>query len=305
MTDSILSTTAPARLRATLVGFVAVLLWATLALLTTAVGPVPPFQLVALTFTVAFLLAAGKWTAESLAGDRAAVLARLRQPLAVWLLGVGGLFGYHFFYFVALGNAPAVDASLIAFLWPLLIVLFSALLPGERLRWFHLLGAVAGLAGAGLLVVHRGGGLALRPEFALGYVAALACALTWSGYSVLSRRLGRVPTDVVGAFCGATAVLGLLCHLAFEETRWPEGAGWLAVLALGVGPVGAAFFVWDHGVKRGDIRALGAFSYAAPLLSTLLLVAFGRAEPSWVIAVACGLIVGGAGLASRDIWRRA
>lgn len=305
MTESTLPTAAPARLRATLVGGVAVLLWATLALLTTATGPVPPFQLVALTFAVAFLLAVGKWTVEILAGDRS-VLDRLRQPPAVWLLGVGGLFGYHFFYFLALGNAPAVDASLIAYLWPLLIVVFSALLPGERLRWFHLLGAVAGLVGAALLVLHKAGGsgLAMRPEFALGYLAALACALTWSGYSVLSRRFGRVPTDVVGGFCGATAVLGLLCHLAFEETRWPEGIGWLAVLGLGLGPVGAAFFVWDHGVKHGDIKALGAFSYAAPLLSTVLLIAFGRAELSWAVAAACLLIVGGAVLASRDVWRR-
>jgi drug/metabolite transporter (DMT)-like permease len=305
MTESTLPTAAPARLRATLIGGVAVLLWATLALLTTATGPVPPFQLVALTFAVAFLLAAGKWTVEILAGDRS-VLDRLRQPPAVWLLGVGGLFGYHFFYFLALGNAPAVDASLIAYLWPLLIVVFSALLPGERLRWFHLLGAAAGLVGAALLVLHKAGGsgLAMRSEFALGYLAALACALTWSGYSVLSRRFGRVPTDVVGGFCGATAVLGLLCHMAFEETRWPEGIGWLAVLGLGLGPVGAAFFVWDHGVKHGDIKALGAFSYAAPLLSTVLLIAFGRAEPSWAVAAACLLIVGGAVLASRDVWRR-
>jgi len=304
MTESTLPTAAPARLRATLIGGVAVLLWATLALLTTATGPVPPFQLVALTFAVAFLLAAGKWTVEILAGDRS-VLDRLRQPPAVWLLGVGGLFGYHFFYFLALGNAPAVDASLIAYLWPLLIVVFSALLPGERLRWFHLLGAAAGLVGAALLVLHKAGGsgLAMRSEFALGYLAALACALTWSGYSVLSRRFGRVPTDVVGGFCGATAVLGLLCHMAFEETRWPEGIGWLAVLGLGLGPVGAAFFVWDHGVKHGDIKALGAFSYAAPLLSTVLLIAFGRAEASWTVAAACLLIVG-AVLASRDVWRR-
>jgi drug/metabolite transporter (DMT)-like permease len=296
--------TAEHRLRATLIGGIAVLLWATLALLTTAAQPVPPFQLVALTFGVAFLLALGKWTAARASGG-APILSHLRQPAAVWALGVGGLFGYHFFYFTALANAPAVDASLIAYLWPLLIVLFSALLPGESLRWWHVAGGLAGLVGAGLLVTHNaGGGLAFRVEFALGYLAALACAFTWSAYSVLSRRFGQVPSDAVGGFCGATALLGLLCHLLFEETRWPDVGGWLAVLGLGLGPVGAAFFVWDYGVKRGDIKALGAFAYAAPLLSTLLLTAFGRAAPSWTLAVACALIVGGAALAGRDMFRR-
>ena len=292
------------RLRATLVGGIAVLLWATLALLTTAVEPVPPFQLVALTFGVAFLLALGKWSVARASGG-ASILSHLRQPPAVWALGVGGLFGYHFFYFTALGNAPPVDASLIAYLWPLLIVLFSALLPGESLRWWHVAGGAAGLLGAALLVTHSaGGGLTFRAEFALGYLAALACAFTWSAYSVLSRRFARVPSDAVGGFCGATALLGLLAHLLFEETRWPDAGGWLAVLALGLGPVGAAFVVWDYGVKRGDLKALGAFAYAAPLLSTILLIAFGRAEANWILAIACALIVGGAALAGRDMVRR-
>jgi drug/metabolite transporter (DMT)-like permease len=303
MTETIVSQSgAENRLRATAIGAIAILLWATLALLTTAAQPVPPFQLMTLTFGIAFLLAMGRWSIVRWRGGLP-VFSHLRQPGRVWALGVAGLFGYHFFYFTALGIAPPADASLIAFLWPLLIVLLSALLPGERLRWWHLAGGVAGLVGAGLLVT-RGGGMALRPEFMSGYLAALACAFTWSIYSVLNRRLGEVPSDAVGGFCGVTALLGLISHLLFEQTQWPEASGWLAVIALGIGPVGAAFFVWDYGVKHGDIKALGALAYAAPLLSTLLLIVFGRAEASWTIALACLLIVGGAVLASGDMLRR-
>lgn len=285
--------------RATFIGSTAVLMWGALALFTTWSGAVPPFQLIAMAFTVAFAMVSVKWLVR---GE--GLRKHLRQPLKVWLLGVGGLFGYHFFYFLALRNAPAVDASLIAFMWPLLIVLFSALLPGERLRWWHIAGALAGMTGSVLLVTD-GGRVVFRPEYALGYLSAGACALTWSTYSVLSRRFGAVPTDTVGWFCGASAVLGLLAHLAFETTVWPQGTGqWLAVLALGLGPVGAAFFTWDIGVKHGDIRALGVFSYAAPLISTLLLIAFGQGEASGIVAGACALIVGGALLAARDMFRR-
>ena len=291
-------TAAPSVARATLIGGSAVLMWATLALLTTLTGAVPPFQLVAMAFAIAFLLALGAWLAR---GEPA--LHHLRQPAAVWALGLGGLFGYHFFYFMALRNAPAVEASLINYLWPLFIVLFSALLPGERLRWFHVLGAAAGLGGTALLLAD-GGATGFAREHWLGYLAAFACAFVWSGYSVMSRRFGQVPTDAVGGFCGATALLAALCHLLFETTVWPQGAEWLAVLALGMGPVGAAFFVWDHGVKRGDIKALGAFAYAAPLLSTILLVAFGEDRATWRIAVACLLITGGAALAAGDLLRR-
>ena len=288
------------RRRATLIGFVAVLMWSLLALFTAATGRVPPFQLAAMTFAIAFLLALAKWLGR---GEN--VMGHLVRPPLVWAVGVGGLFGYHFFYFLALRQAPAVEASLIAYLWPLLIVLFSALLPGEKLRWWHLAGAAMGLAGAALLILDDqdfAAGIALAP----GHIAALACAFIWSGYSLLSRRLGDVPTDTVGGFCGATAVLALLAHLTFEDTVWPGGAlQWLAVAGLGLGPVGLAFFCWDHGVKHGHIQALGASSYAAPLLSTVILVLFGFAPASGTIALACLLITGGAVLASIDLLRPA
>ncbi|HYF89382.1 DMT family transporter [Azospirillum sp.] len=294
--------------RATLVGFTAILMWATLAPLATLASMVPPFQLVATSFLLAFLVGSG-WTV--LRGDNP--LRYFRQPPAAWALGVGGLFGFHFLYFMALQAAPPVEANLINYLWPLLIVLFSALLPGERLRACHVGGAVAGLAGTALLIARGGNGglgsgLSIDPAHLPGYAAALGSAVTWAGYSVLRRRLGQIgeaPTDAVSAFCLVTALLSLLCHLALEQTVWPETpAGWGAMLLLGLGPVGAAFFVWDYGVRHGDIRALGALSYLAPLLSTLLLVLFGLAANSGIIWVSCALIAGGSLLASKDLLRR-
>jgi drug/metabolite transporter (DMT)-like permease len=291
------TTAVSSRRRATAIGFTAIVMWAALALLTTLAGPVPPFQLVAMAFAVPGVTSLVLWVA------RDDGLRHLRQPPAVWALGIYGLFGYHFAYFVALRAAPPVEAGLIAYLSPLLIVVFSALLPGERLRWYHLAGALAGLAGTAL-VVTDGGRVAFKSEHALGYAAALACALIWSSYSVLSRRFGEVPTSAVGGFCAVTAVLAALCHLALEITVWPAGGEWLAVAALGVGPIGLAFFTWDIGMKRGDIQALGGLFYLAPLGSTALLLLFGKGEASWTVGAATALIVGGAGLATLDVLRR-
>ena len=283
---------------ATGIGMLAILLWSSLALLTTGARAVPPFLLTAITFAVAFLIALGLWAAR---GQNP--LHRLRLPLQVWLVGIGGLFGYHFLYFLALRLAPPVEANLINYLWPLLIVLFSAFLPGERLRWFHLAGAGLGLVGTVLIVT--GGEIRLRAENTAGYLAALGCAATWAAYSVRSRVYAEVPSDAIGGFCGATAILAFLCHLALEPAGWPPDlTTWATVVALGLGPVGAAFFLWDHGVKRGDIKALGALAYLTPLLSTGLLVAFGRAEASPILAVATALIVGGGILGAGGLYRR-
>lgn len=297
-----MSATGDAQLRATLIGSIAVLLWALLALLTSQTRGLPPFQLLAMAFGAAFASSLLWMLAQGLRSGDYSMLASWRLPPSRWALGVAGLFGYHFFYFVALGNAPVVEASLIAYLWPLLIVLFSALLPGERLRWFHLLGTLLGLAGA-VLIVAGNHGFELRAEYLPGYAAAVVCALLWSSYSVANRRLGGVPTALVGGQCGVVALLALVAHLALEATTVPDGRQWLAALALGIGPFGLSFFCWDHGTKRGNLAVLGALSYAAPLLSTLLLVAVGLAEATATLALSCGLIVGGALLASLEMWR--
>lgn len=284
--------------RATLVGATAVLLWSTLPTLTAFAAGVPPFQLTAMAFAFAFAVTLVRWCR---AGGN--LWQRFRWPAAAWAIGLYGLFGYHFCYFVALSRAPPAEASLINHLWPLLIVLFSALLPGERLRPWHVGGAVAGLAGT-MLLVTGGGRVAFQAEYATGYAFAAACAVIWSSYSVLNRAFASaVSSEAVGAFCGAVAGLAALCHLLFETTRWPEGWQWLVVGALGLGPMGSAFFVWDYGCKHGDIRVLAALAYVTPVLSTALLVAAGFAAPSWALAAACLLIAGGAALASRDLLR--
>jgi drug/metabolite transporter (DMT)-like permease len=279
---------------ATFVGFGAIALWSALALLTALSGEAPPFELAALTFAVGGLCG----LVYAAARGR---LSALAQPWRVWLVGVGGLFGYHALYFAALRRAPPADASLIAYLWPLLIVLFSAALPGERLRARHVAGAALGFAGAATLFLSKGAGFASARGTALaGYGLALCCAFVWSGYSVLSRGLKGAPTEAVAGFCLATAALAALCHAAFETTVVPSSAvQWLAILGLGIGPVGLAFYIWDYGVKHGDIRLLGVAAYAAPVLSTLILVAAGVAPATRALAIACALIVGGAVVASR------
>ncbi|HRE21425.1 MAG TPA: EamA family transporter [Rhabdaerophilum sp.] len=272
----------------TLCGLLAILLWGLLALLTAATGAVPPFLLTALTFAIggglgfALLLARGK-------------LHLLKQPLAAWALGVGGLFGSHALYFGAMKNAPPAEASLIGYLWPLLIVLMSGLLPGERLGARHILGAGMGFAGIVALTLGKGGlgGSAALPLF--GYVLAFLFALVWASYSVLSRRMAAVPTEAVVGFCLATALVAGLAHLTLEPAGLPaDTKAWAAIVLLGLGPAGAAFFLWDIGMKRGDIRFLGTASYAAPIISTLALIAAGRAEASWSLALAAALIAGGA-----------
>jgi drug/metabolite transporter (DMT)-like permease len=281
--------------RATVIGASSVLLWSTLAILVLFTeNHIPPFQLLSMTFFIAFALMWVKWRIEGHSG-----LHHFKQPVLAWLLGVGGLFGYHLALFIAFAHAPAVEANLINYLWPLLIVLFAAFLPGEHFRWQHVVGALLALAGCWMLLGGKATGF--DSQYILGYGAAVVAALTWSSYSVLSRLVKSVPTDAVGWFCAVTAVLAGIFHLMLEQTQWPANSlQWIGVIGLGLGPVGLAFFTWDHGIKHGNIQLLGVLAFGAPLLSTIILVAMNKAPFSITLLLACVAITLGAFIASRS-----
>ena len=276
---------------ATLAGCGALILWAFLALLSRMAAGIPPLQLTAMGFAIG----GGVGLAVVLARGQAAAL---RQGPLAWAHGVGGLFGYHALYFLAFALAPALEVNLINYLWPLLIVLLAAPIRGLPLGPVRLGGVALGFAGCALLV---GPGASFPPEALPGFIAAAGCAVVWAVYSVTAgtARLARVPTEAVVGFCLATAVLAAVLHLGLESSVAPDARQWLTVLLLGLGPVGAAFFLWDFGMKRGDPRLLGTLAYAVPVASTLLLIAAGEGELSWRAALATLMVAGGGFIAAR------
>lgn len=262
----------------------AIALWATLASLGVALRHVPPFLLTGLALLIGSV---PSWP----------LVRQWRVPPRTLALGLYGLFGYHLLLFIALRYAPPVEANLVNYLWPLLIVVLApVVLPGMRLRPLHAAAAVMGLAGAALAILGSGqrtGG------WSWGYVPAAAAALVWSTYSLLTRRFGSFPTAAVGLFGAVSGVLALACHWLLEAPVRLQPIDWILVVATGLGPLGAAFFLWDHALKRGDPRQIGILSYITPLLSTTLLVLVtGRGLNASIVAAAV-LIIGGAVLGTR------
>jgi len=252
---------------------ISIALWASLAYLSTLVPRIPPFLLVGVALVVGSV--PGLWRARSFT----------RDPRAL-ALGVYGLFGYHFCLFLALRLAPPVEANLINYLWPVLIVAFS-----PPLRWYHWAGAALAFSGAALIAT--GGdfhALSIQP----GHVLALAAAVIWSSYSVLTRRLRALPTATVSQFCLISGVLALATHALLEPHVVPDAREAVVLAALGIGPMGAAFYCWDAAMKRGEPRVIGALSYLTPLLSTSCLVLLGGKPFTAIAAIAMILIVAGA-----------
>jgi drug/metabolite transporter (DMT)-like permease len=257
----------------------AIALWATLASLGVALSHLPPFLLTGAALLVGSA-AAWPWYRQ------------WRVPLSTLALGVYGLFGFHFLLFIALRHAPAVEANLVNYLWPLFIVVLAPLiLRGATWRPVHLAAAVIGFVGAILAIV---GGRELSGAFSWGYVAALASALIWASYSLLTKRVTPFPTAAIGLFGLVSGALALVCHGLLEPSVSVSGRDWLLIGITGLGPLGAAFFLWDAALKRGDPSTIGILSYLTPLSSTLLLIVTSDRQPTAWIAAAAVLIVGAA-----------
>jgi len=264
-------------------------LWATLATLGVSLSHVPPFLLTGLALLIGSMVALplsrfdfGQW----------------RIPPATLALGIYGLFGYHFLLFTAFRHAPPVEANLVNYLWPLGIVVMAPLfLPGIRLGVMHVLAALLGFGGAALVIL---GGRTLSGGFAWGYLLALSAAFVWASYSLMTKRVKPFPTAAIGLFGLVSGVLSLACHALMEPAVALSARDWGLIALMGLGPLGAAFFLWDAALKRGDARHIGLLSFLTPLLSTLLLLAVRGERPSATVGIAAAMIVGGALLGTRN-----
>lgn len=275
-------------MQANLYALGAIALWASLASLGVSLTHVPPFLLTGIALIIGSVPA---WPF---------VLrnpSQWRIPLRTLALGVYGLFAYHFLLFIALRHAPPVEANLVNYLWPLFIVVLSpVVLPGVALRLPHVLAALLGFGGAAIAIA---GGRELSGTLAWGYLPALAAAFIWATYSLLTKRVAAFPTTAIGLFGLVSGVLSLLCHVALEPAASLQPRDWALLVAMGLGPLGASFFLWDKALKLGDARHIGILSYITPLASTALLIVVSGRQFSASIALATVMIIGAAILGMR------
>jgi len=260
----------------------AIALWSLLATLGLQLSHVPPFLLTGIALVIGSVPA---WP----------MIRQWRVPAGTLALGIWGLFGFHFLLFIALRSAPPVEANLVNYLWPLLIVVLApVMLPGMHLRPVHLLSALAGFAGAAVAILGAAPQAGLASAWSWGYLPALGSAFVWATYSLGTRRVAPFPTAAIGGFGLLSGLLSLACHWAWEPATALSARDWLLLAAMGLGPLGAAFFLWDRALKHGDARQIGILSYITPLASTVLLLAVTGGPWRWTIGLAATLIIGAA-----------
>jgi drug/metabolite transporter (DMT)-like permease len=277
-------------MKADLLTLGAIFLWASLASLVTLLSDIPPLLLTGIGLIIG--------AAVSIPSLRFGIRP-WKVPAKTLLLGVYGLFGYHLMLFLALQNAPAVEANLVNYLWPLLIVLLSPIFTKSlALNFRYVLAAISGFAGAVIAITYNGSGLeSLSIE--VGYFFALAAAVIWATYSLATTKVPSFPTPAIGLFALVSGVLAIGAHFLFEPAAAISSSDWLLLVVLGAGPLGGAFYLWDAALKIGDPRRIGLLAFLTPLLSTALLVVVSGDSLSWQLLIATALVFGGALLGPR------
>lgn len=291
-----MSQSTPNRMVSTFIGLCAPLLWSIYPVLLLSMGGVPPFEVLAMGFSISFVMSLVLWQLRGKSIRRI-----ICQPMRYWFVGIGGILGFNSLYTMALMSAPPAEAFLVAATWPLISLLLDAWMLKERLRNNHIIGCLLGFSGLTVIAVARG---ADAPDIhhLLGYLAALIAAVIWAAYSVTIKRKPFPEPEFIGAICGGVAVGAGILHLLLEPSVVLHFQQWWRLLLIGIGPVGVAYYCWNHGVAKGDLRALSSLAFLGHFSTTGLLIFFGYAQFSWQIAVAFSLIIGGAFVGSLGLF---
>lgn len=165
-------------------------------------------------------------------------------------------------FWTALSHLPLVEAVTVSFVCPTMVVIFSALLLGERPQRAHWIALALGFVG--VLI-------ALRPGLThtgIGAIAALSSATFYALYLVLTRKVADRADAVVLLF-HANAIGALaLTVLAPATARMPSiPAEWMILPALGVfGAIGHWCMIKAYSLA--DATTLAPFMYAQLLVAT-------------------------------------
>lgn len=265
----------------TFVGYMALLFWALAAPFAVLIKTLPVFEISTIVFAISFFL-----TATRLTYYRA--WYRLKQPYLLWITGFIGIYGNNLLYLLSFRYAPAAHVELINYLWPILVLLFSGLLPNERLTLKHLFAAIFGLAGIYVLTQQAA---VFSAQYYWGYLWAFLDAVVWAIYTLISRHYVNSPLEMIGIYSGFAAFCSFAMHINYEIYQAPSTSQLVILIFMGVTTQNLAYLFWEFGIKRGNFKLLSILSYANPILSLTLLIACKMASFSLHLVLASAFIL--------------
>ena len=268
--------------KATIIGQLGLLMWGLLAVFTVVVTNIPTFEILSIVFTVSFITGIAY---SYIKGEENPIK---KHPKYMWFIGFLGIFCNDALYIQSFKYAPPEQADLINYLWPLMVILFSSVLPKEKFLIKYVISAVIAFTGIYLLLC---GGEGFHYEFLPGYGFAFLAASCWAIFTLFSRGNNQNKSIAVTAiYCGIAAVGSFVSHCVSEVFIMPTLSQSIILVIMGVTTHSLAYIFWDFGIKKGNFRLLSILSYANPIISIFFLVLLGFAPYSNNLLIAAVLV---------------
>ncbi|MFQ3306937.1 MAG: drug/metabolite transporter (DMT)-like permease [Candidatus Midichloriaceae bacterium] len=271
----------------TLIGSLSLLFWAISATFVVTLKHIPTYEMLSFVFFIGLIFCIlynstfNHWNKLK------------NHPPYIWICGIIGICGNEIFFVFSFKNAPAAHADLINYLWPILVILFTPLLPKEKFNVKYIISAVIAFIAVIILIIEQNDITSLteiKHEYLIGYLCAFCAALFWTVYTLVSKFYGKLTPEMIVVYCGFGFIISTSLHIYFENFVIPTAFDFLILFLMGVGTHCFAYFFWDLGIKKGDIKLLTILSYASPIISISILILLGLVQPSIILLFSAILV---------------
>ncbi len=267
---------------------VTIILWGAMpALAKDLLNALPNFETLALSalFAFLFLLAVNR---------REGALKKLsaEEIFTAASLGFLGLFLYSAFFYYGLARMTSQEACILNYLWPLMIVLFSCPILGEKLTRRKIF--AVGMSFAGVIVVMAGGIENFSSEKIFGALSCVIAAACYGLFSVLNKRRRLNQKLAMMIIWATTAACAFIAGYFLEQWTLPNLRQIVGLLWLGVMINAVAYLTWALALETTTNTARTAnLAYLVPILAIFISTFVAGEELSLAVIPALILILGG------------
>ncbi len=204
-------------------------------------------------------------------------LLRMKSKKQEALFAAAGICGVTLYFLMenfALTITLAANVSVIIAVAPFFTALFDWLfLKGEKPGPRFLAGFLTAIIGISLISFQRSAGMRINPK---GDLLALAAAVTWAAYSVITKKIGEYGHGTVETtrrifFYGLLFMIPALAILPFRLGfyRLADTKNLLNILFLGLGASALCFATWNFAVKELGSVKTSVYIYAVPVITVI------------------------------------
>lgn len=216
-----------------------------------------------------------------------------KQILGCAAIGVLNPFLYYIILFKAYSLLPAQVAQPLNYIWPIVLVLLSALVLKQKIAVYDIIALIISLIGVAL-ISSQGNLNIFEKSNPLGVVLALTSSILWASYWILNLKFA-LNDEIIQLFCSFTfsTIFCLFTMLATDGFGHYPVRGLIAAAFVGAFEMGITFILWLKALQKTESTAkLSTLLYLVPFTALIIVNIVLHEEIVWTTIVGLLVIIG-------------